>query len=90
MGTIVYWDLEPLASSWGVHAAGLWKLRIAEDGECSALATFLLGESLRELQSAGVTLAELQVVDGDKGLGDAGNKLGFRVVDEAIRFEKTS
>ena len=58
-GAVSFWDMEPLASTWGVHAMGMIDLHIDETDRRSGLATFLLGEAFRRLQSRGVTLVEV-------------------------------
>ena len=88
--TIVYWDIEPLASSWGVHARGLTRLDVQEDDEQDALATFLLAESMRIMSLDGVTLAEVQTASGDRRLGQVLSKLGFQFVEEGIELRKVA
>lgn len=89
LGTAVFWNMEPLASSWGVHARGLWQLDIPAGPDQEALALFLLGESLRLAGQEGVTLIEAQVTAGDASLKQVlVGKLGFQVVEEAIVFRK--
>jgi hypothetical protein len=84
----MFWDMEPLASSWGIHAAGL--LHFEQFDECaeSGAETFLIGDSLKQLQANGVTLVETQV----SGSADQRLKLlaelGFKVVDTGTTFMK--
>ncbi|MFV1967747.1 MAG: hypothetical protein ACC628_20135 [Pirellulaceae bacterium] len=91
-GIAYFWDVEPMASSWGVHAMGLLHITIDEDKhsehERAQLTMYLLSESIRQLQSCGVTLVEVQVHDGDELLGDICQRLGFREVNHGIRFCK--
>lgn len=88
LGRAIFWDMEPLASSWGVHARGLARIEVttAVDGE--AVATFLLAESLRLMASDGVTLVEVQAAVDDPIIA-VYQKLAFQVVEEAVELRKT-
>lgn len=89
LGTAVFWNMEPLASSWGVHARGLWQLDIPAGPDQDALAVFVLGEALRLAGQEGVTLIEAHVADSDASLKQVLiGKLGFQVLEEAIVFRK--
>jgi hypothetical protein len=95
-GRADFWDVEPMASSWGVHAMGLLQLDIAEipaggkpeDYEKAIMATFLLGEALRQLHSCGVTLVEVQSAAENSLLLETCQRLGFKEVNQGIRFRK--
>ncbi len=85
---ITVWDMEPLASSWGVHAMGLTDLEVDEEVRRQGLATFLLGEALRQLHKHGVMLVEAQVDRDNEGMLDLLKKLDFKEIDEGICFCK--
>jgi hypothetical protein len=90
-GVAEFWDMEPLASSWAVHAMGLLRMTVQNAGEASdqnALATCLLQESIRHLHSYGVTLIEVQTESTDRLLIDACQRLGFLEVGRGLRFVK--
>jgi hypothetical protein len=90
-GTAHFWDIEPLASTWGVHAMGLLDLQISDQpdrAQQANLISFLLGESIRQLLSCGVTLVEVQVKPTDTALHDVCQKLGFHEVHQGIHFQK--
>lgn len=87
-GHVVFWDMEPLASNWGVHAAGLVDLRMRPSEDRAENAIFLVAESLRQLQSQGVTLVETHVdADDDESL-ELFTRLGFRQVEQATIYRK--
>lgn len=86
--TVTYWHIEPLASSWGAHAVGVLDLEVAEPHRRRGLAAFLLGESLRQLQSHGVTLVEAQTMDRNTPAIGLYQKLGFRQVDAGVVLRK--
>ncbi|MHB9081050.1 MAG: hypothetical protein ACYC3X_26555 [Pirellulaceae bacterium] len=87
--TVVLWNMEPLASSWGVHARGLTHLDVAPNPEREGLAIFLIGEALRLAALDGVTLIEAQIpaVDESMRLILVG-KLGFQLVEQALELRK--
>jgi GNAT superfamily N-acetyltransferase len=92
LGEACFWDMEPMASTWGVHAMGLLRQRIhshPQDGpDHLTLTIHLLAEAIRNLQSCGVKLVEVQVDCADELLSAACQKLGFREVNQGIRFRK--
>jgi hypothetical protein len=83
----VFWDMEPLASSWGVHARGLAHIEVISSTDRDAIATFLLAESLRMMALDGVTLVETHV-SADDPLVAVCQRLGFEVVEEAVELRK--
>jgi hypothetical protein len=88
-GVAVLWNMEPLASSWGVHARGLWQLEVPPGPEQESLGIFLLGEAFGLAAREGATLVEAQVAATDAALHQMlVRKLGFQLVDEAIVFRK--
>jgi ribosomal protein S18 acetylase RimI-like enzyme len=83
-----FWDIEPLASSWGVRAMGLMRMSTAPDQRRQGLATFLLGECIRQLQSQGITQIELQCMAANEAAIKLYKKHGFAQVDAGIVFVK--
>jgi GNAT superfamily N-acetyltransferase len=88
-GAVTFWNMQPLAASWGVHAAGMVQLAVAPAARRQGLATFLLGEALRQLHAQGITLIEAQATEDDAPTLRLLRKLGFRQVDEGVRLQKT-
>ncbi len=84
----VFWDVEPLSSSWGVHARGLTRLEIHAPQDRKAIATFLIGEALRLMAADGATLAEVHCSAPDDPLLPILIRLGFQEVEQAIEFVK--
>ncbi len=90
VGYATFWNLEPLARNWGVQATGLIDLRIDFKHRRQGLATFLLSEALRQLQTHGTALAEIQVSERDIAAIGLIQRLGFEQIDEGIVFRKPS
>lgn len=87
-GSVTFWDMEPLASSWGIHAAGLIQLEIEPSLRRQGLATFLVGESLRQIGAVGVTLAEVHIMQSNEAALGLYKKLGFEQIDQGIMLRK--
>lgn len=86
--SVTYWHIEPLASSWGVHAVGLTELETATAHRRRGLAAFLVGESLRQLQSHGATLVEAQTMERNEAAQGLYRKLGFEPIDRGVVLRK--
>ncbi|HTN77153.1 MAG TPA: GNAT family N-acetyltransferase [Pirellulaceae bacterium] len=79
-----FWDIEPLASSWGVRAMGLMRMATAPAARRQGLATFLLGEAVRQLQSQGIMQIELQCMQHNAGAQKLYTKHGFSETDQGV------
>lgn len=88
--TVTFWDMEPLASSWGVHAVGLTQLKTVHDRRRQGLATFLIGEALRQLTAHGVQRCQVLTMQHNSPALALYQKLGFVEVDQGIVFRKPS
>jgi GNAT superfamily N-acetyltransferase len=86
--SVTFWHIEPLASSWGMHAVGVLDLETAPSARRQGLATFLLGESLRQLQTHGATLVEAQTMVSNEAALQLYRKLDFHPVEEGIVLRK--
>jgi len=87
-GSVTYWEMRPLAESWGVHAVALSHLTVLEEHRREGRATFLVGESMRQLATSGVSLVEVNVAQTNEAALALFQKLGFRQVDEAVEMCK--
>lgn len=87
-GQVTFWDMEPISSSWGLHSMGMFDLHIDPSYRRQGLATFLIGESLRQLASQGITMVEIQTRIDDAPTMALCHSLGFSEVDEGIWLEK--
>jgi GNAT superfamily N-acetyltransferase len=89
LGSVLFWEMEPIASSWGLHANGIINMEIQADFRRRGLATFLLGESLRQLRAQGVTVVEVHSESEDPIAAALLTKLGFRPIDAASVMVKS-
>jgi hypothetical protein len=61
---------------------GLIDMQIDSSEPAAAMASFLLGESLKSLAADGATLAEVQISDDDDELMTLFTRVGFRQADQ--------
>lgn len=85
-----FWNMEPLASSWGLRAAGLRDLAVEANHRRIGLATCLLGDTFRQLILQGVQLVEAQVMQGNLPARALYEKLGFIEVDQGVVLRKSA
>lgn len=88
LGSASFWDIQPLASAWGVAAAGLMNVDIEGPRRRQGLANYLVAEALHELAEEGVTLVETQVVESNTGAVKLFEKLGFQQADCGTVFHR--
>jgi ribosomal protein S18 acetylase RimI-like enzyme len=87
-GQATVWNMEPLSSCWGVHAMGVSELQVDESARRQGLATFLMGETLRQIHTHGVTLVEVQAMQHNTAAIGLYQKLGFQQIDQGVVFRK--
>jgi ribosomal protein S18 acetylase RimI-like enzyme len=80
--------METMAPAWGVRAAGIVGLEVWGEQRRQGLATFLLGEAIRQMHAQGVALAEVQVAADNESAVALFQKLGFNEVDQAVHYRK--
>jgi len=86
--TATLWSLDPIVWQPGVRSVGLLDLTVRETKRRQGLATFLLGEALRQLHDHGFAMADTQVLENDKVTGALLEKLGFSEVDRGNVYQK--
>jgi GNAT superfamily N-acetyltransferase len=83
-----FWDVEPLSSSWGAPAAGMFDLEVPPAERRKGLGMYLLGEAFERLRTRGVMLVEAQTMQHNAPALALYQKLGFKKVDEGIVYRK--
>lgn len=83
-----FWSMDAFSAKWGVRAMGLKRIEVAADQRREGLATFLMGDALKQLAGDGVALAEAQADDDDLSSTALFRKLGFVEVDRGTIYEK--
>jgi ribosomal protein S18 acetylase RimI-like enzyme len=89
VAVVTFWDMQPLASCWGVTAMGLYDLQVNAEARRCGLGTFLVCESLRALSQQGISLVEAQVRQADAIACNMFQKLGFAQVGSGHIFQTT-
>jgi ribosomal protein S18 acetylase RimI-like enzyme len=87
--TATFWDMEPLASSWGVHAIGLVELATLQPHRRQGLAMYLVSEALRQLQAHGVQRCQVQAMQSNAAAIALYTKLGFSQIDQGIVLRRS-
>ena len=77
LGSVSYWDIQPLSSAWGVSAAGLLHVGVEGTRRRQGLAHYLVAESMHDLAQEGVHLVETHVSDRNAAAMQLFAKLGF-------------
>lgn len=85
---VLTWDMEPIASSWGMHAVGILQMEDGQNRSLSEGEMFLIGEILRQERSRGATLAEVHVAATDVERLEMFARLEFEEVDRSVTFRK--
>lgn len=88
LASAVAWNIEPLATAWGVHAAGITELAVHAEHRRQGIGSFLLGEALRHLQLNGFTRVEVQTMQHNEAARGLYAKLGFELIDQGTVFRK--
>jgi GNAT superfamily N-acetyltransferase len=85
----IFWDIDPLARSWGMQSVGLVRLDDTPEAREEGLTTYLLAEVLRQYQTAGYTQFEAQAPTEDKSLPEIFKQLGLTAYDEGALWVKS-
>ncbi len=76
-----FWEIEPLASSWGIRTAGLCGLFVEPDCRRGGLGSYLLAEAFKEVQRRGISMIEAHTMADNLPALAFYRKLGFTQVD---------
>lgn len=85
---VTLWNIEPLASTWGLRVCGLIDLEVVSQRRRQGLATYLLGEAFRQVFVQGFTLIEAQTMQHNAPAIALYKKLGFVPIDHGSVLRK--
>ncbi|MFM1904286.1 MAG: hypothetical protein RLZZ440_2186 [Planctomycetota bacterium] len=88
LGSAAFWDVQPLAASWGLAMAGLMRVDIEGDRRRQGLANYLVAEALHDLAQEGTTVAEAHVAEANAPAMHLFEKLGFKAIDHGTLFRR--
>jgi GNAT superfamily N-acetyltransferase len=86
LGSASFWDVEPLARSWGLTMAGLLRVDIEGERRRQGLASYLVAEALHDLSMEGTAVAEAHVAEDNPPAMQLFAKLGFQATDHGTVF----
>ena len=90
VASVWFWDVEPLASAWGLRTAGISDLYVQPEYRRRGLATSLLNQAFKQLSLQGITLIETQTMHFNQPAISLYGELGFKTVDCGYVFRKES
>lgn len=88
LGDGFFWDMQPLATAWGVVAAGLMRVDVQGDRRRQGLANYLIAEALHDLAQEGVTVAEAHVGEQNDAAMQLFLKLGFQATSHGTLYRR--
>ena len=90
VASVRFWDVEPLASGWGLRTAGVSDLYVEPEYRRRGLAISLLTQAFKQLILQGITLIESQTMHFNHPAISLYGELGFEAVDCGYVFRKES
>lgn len=88
LGSAAFWDVEPLARSWGLAMTGLLRIDIEGERRRQGLASYLVAEALHDLAAEGTSVVETHVVNDNPAAFHLFSKLGFQPTDHGTVFQR--
>ena len=88
LGSTSFWDMQPLATAWGVPAAGLMRVETADARRREGFANYLVAEALHDLAQEGTAIAEAQVAESNEAAVSMFRKLGFEATCRGTVFRR--
>lgn len=88
MASVDFWDIEPLASSWGIRTSGMRNLYVHAEHRRKRLASYLLAEAFKLLRKRGVSLVEAHVLRDNEAALSLYRGIGFTEVDTGTVYRK--
>ena len=86
LGSVSFWDMQPLSTAWGVTAAGLLHVDIEGPRRRQGLAKYLVAEAMHDLAAEGVSLVETHVSDANTAAMNLFTSLGFTATEHGTLF----
>ena len=90
IASVVFWDIEPLATAWGIPTVGMIDLYVDPLNRRSKTATYLLSEALRHIQRRGAAMVEAQTMADNLAAIGLYESLGFTKIDSGSVLRRDS
>ncbi|MGI9456062.1 MAG: GNAT family N-acetyltransferase, partial [Aeoliella sp.] len=88
LASVSFWDIEPLATSWGLRAAGMYNFFVDESIRRKGYGTYLMSEAFKELHKRGISLIEAQTLLTNAPALEFYKNLGFAPVDHGLVYRR--
>lgn len=88
VASVMFWDIEPLASSWGLRVAGMYDLWVDSESRRHGYGTYLLSEAFKELHKRGISMIESQTMLTNAPAIEFYKKLGFAPIDHGLVYRR--
>jgi len=88
VASMTLWSADSIAWRPGERTLGLVDVHVSEAHRRQGLATFLVGEALRQVQQHGFTAVEAQILERDEGSNTLLKKLGFVEIGRGAVYRK--
>jgi len=88
LGAASFWDIQPLASQWGVAAAGLLDVEVTGGRRREGLAHYLLADAMQDLGREGVAMVETHAARSNVPALKLCLKLGFDAVEHGTIYRR--
>ena len=88
LGSASLWDMQPLASTWEMPAAGLLRIDIEGSRRGQGLAKYIVAEAMHDLAEEGVQMIETHVSSTNTPALKLVESLGFNAVEYGTVFQK--
>ncbi len=88
IASAMFWTMEPLGHSWGVHSVGLTDLQVLAPQRRLGLAIYLLSEAFKQLHDEGIAVVEVQTMQQNAAAMALYAKLGFHIADQGAVLRK--
>jgi GNAT superfamily N-acetyltransferase len=88
LASVWFWDIQPLAASWGVNAMGMARLQDTPQARQLGLTTFLLTEAIQEFRKQNVSLVAFHTATADLEIAAILKQLGALPYDHGVVLQK--
>ena len=88
LASAIFWDMQPMSTSWGVRAVGLSEWKLSFNAQQAGLSVNLFNGALLQLRDEGYTLVEAQACPEDTATITLLAELDFEQVDAGSILRK--
>ncbi len=86
VGQVMFWEIHPLSSEWGVRTVGMCDLWVRPELRRQGLARFLVGQALTQLANQGISRCEVQLRESDAAMMALVQSLEFSQISSGVEW----